>query len=261
MPVDRDPTRNEPIPKRAPNHAPSGEIENPIELGRAGRRLVLDRVLRSVEGFGKEQLAAAGVQLRDVARYRDELATLLAQVIQYDGRRASRQRERAAAMRILGHAKIVEGEPLLTEIVASRDEDPRQRAAAADALGLMRAEGAVGTLVAQLHDSHPVVRESAARALGVVAPVETITELKTIASRMDDPRALEIAIRAIETRHGGGKAVEPPGKARPGRRSRLTRLMEIPAFDTSGPGALVAAEADRPRGSKARPRRGKRPKP
>jgi len=258
MPVDRDPTLNEPQRKLPPNSAPGGEIGDVRELGRAGQRMLLDRVLRSVDGFGKAQIEFAGVRLRDIARHRDDMAALLGQVIRHDGRRASRQRERAAAIRIAGHFKIAEAEPLLMEILGSRAEDPRQRAAAADALGLMRSERAIALLTAHLRDSHPSVRESAAGALAVVAPLESVDELRALASRLDDPGPLAAAIRKIETRHGREPSTAEPERPRRGRGRGKTQSVEIPAFVGTDDSAREAEpiEPDRPKHAKdRRPRR------
>jgi hypothetical protein len=254
MPVDRDPTLNEPRRKLPPNLAPGGDIGDARELGRAGQRMILDRVLQSVDAFGKAQIEFAGVRLRDIARHRDDMAALLGQVIRHDGRRASRQRERAAAIRIAGHFQLVEAEPLLMEILASRAEDPRQRAAAADALGLMRSERAIALLMTHLRDSHGIVRESAAGALGVIAPLDSVDELKTLMSRLDDPGPLAAAIRKIETRHGREPSAVEPERARKGRGHGKTRRVEIPWFaKTEGPdGEGERIESDRPKQAKDR---------
>jgi HEAT repeat protein len=71
---------------------------------------------------------------------------------------------RAEAMRALGQLRDPEGIPLLVYIL-QKDDNPRMRAVAAEALGMFNCERVVEPLVSALEHRHPIVRRAAAHAL------------------------------------------------------------------------------------------------
>ncbi|MGH8065672.1 MAG: HEAT repeat domain-containing protein [Candidatus Entotheonellia bacterium] len=74
---------------------------------------------------------------------------------------------RAEAIRALGQVRDPEGIPMLVCIL-QKDENPRMRAVAAEALGMFTCEAVVDPLVRALEDRHPIVRRAAARALATL---------------------------------------------------------------------------------------------
>ena len=186
------------------NQMPSGDDIDPREQGMAGLRMLLDQSLLSVEGFGQTQLQAAGVSVEDLVKFREEMGALLKHVVQDDGRRPSRRRERAAAMRILGHIRVKDAIPLLAEVLDAVGEEPSQRTAAADGLGMMRSEEAAPVLARHLSDPYAVVQANVALALGKVASPAFLETLKTQVVRAEEStvrRAMVRAVRSIEERH------------------------------------------------------------
>jgi HEAT repeat protein len=74
---------------------------------------------------------------------------------------------RAEAIRALGQLRDPEGIPLLVCIL-QKDENPRMRAVAAEALGMFTREAVVDPLVSALEDRRPLVRRAAAHALATL---------------------------------------------------------------------------------------------
>ncbi len=139
MSIKQDNNRNEPRPPVGEgNRFVDGGIGDPRDHGMAGLRLLVDRVLQSVDGFGGLQFEAAGTSVREIAKHRDEATLLLARVVRDDGRRASRQRHRSAALRLLGHLKATDQVELLLTVAHHEGEPVTTRAAAFDALGHAR---------------------------------------------------------------------------------------------------------------------------
>ncbi len=69
-----------------------------------------------------------------------------------------------------------------------QNDDPRERGEAAVQLGRLHAPGAAGTLTSILNnDTSPVVREAAARGLGLVGTPEALTALQRAALADADP--------------------------------------------------------------------------
>lgn len=229
MPVTTDPNLDEPTPDRGRgNRLPQGDHIDRRDLGMAGLRMLLDAVLESVEGFGREHLEAVGIGPRDLVRYRPELAQMLTSIIAQEGRRDLRRRQRCAALRILGHLRIIETLPAIAGVLRSSTEDPSVRSAAADALGFLRDEQAIEPLRAQLDDGHAMVRARVVAALGKVGGESAIADVENVLVTAADPGerlAAHHAITSLLERHerdrrlpalelapGGGRTreVDPP---------------------------------------------------
>lgn len=225
----------------AGNRMPAGARIDPWNLGLAGLRLIADRALSAIDGFGIENLSAAGVKAEHIQQYRAELAVILTAIVRHNGRNPSRRQARAAAMRLLGHLRIRGAAGLLAQVLQAPHELPTQRAAAADAIGFMRERQGEKVLLEHLNDPHPAVQRSVAAALGWTAGAGAIAALEQARRSAADPavqRAAHEAIRRIEQRLGREPSLPPwQPKNQPGRgatRPVKLPLPQLPALRTSG---------------------------
>lgn len=229
---------NEPRPGiGTENDAPPGVEVDPRAEGWAGMRLKLDQVLQSVEGFGSEQLKAAGIGSRDLVRYRAEITELLAQVVRFDGRRPSRRKHRVSALRLMGYLRCDDHASLFGTVLLAREEPPTVRAAAADALGLIGDAGQRELLRSCLDDPNASVRLAAVVALGRTGTLEEIDRLKRVAVLEDQRRVRMAAARAVtEVERRVGKAPSLPEGGedeRPDKRGSTTQMARMPKLKLS----------------------------
>lgn len=186
------------------NYIPTGlgRIE-PMKMGDLGVRLLIDTMLSAVDGMGTEQLAAMGVSMRDVARHRKTIEQILLSVIQNDSRRMRRQQAIGAAIRLAGHLRMTNVKPALVSLLNSVHERPALRAAAADALGLMRADDVEHVLQRHIDDLSDQVARSVIIALekvGTEQSLSTLKRIRTMTSSLSLLHNLHTTIRAIEVR-------------------------------------------------------------
>lgn len=200
-------------PKNSPprygdqNRMPRGDAVEPLEEGLAGLRYLADHYLMSTDGWGPEARKRMGLDLRKVARQIDDLVAVLVNIAIED-RQPLRQQERGAAIRILGHQRVDRAEAAIATLLAAEDEDPKTRAAAADALGMLRTSGAESALQRAVASSHDKVARAAASALSRFAGENGIKAIEKRLGETKDPgvqSALRRAINRIEIR--GGKEV------------------------------------------------------
>jgi len=197
-----DPIRNEtPKRPRGVDTLPAGDAVDLRRSGLAGLRVLLDRFLGALDGFGADAAATVDAQLEELKEYHAEVTRLLLQVVVHDGRRPERRQARALALRLLGHLHIGEALPTLAALLEARHEPPTQRMAAADAMGLLRDEKAEACLLRHLGDPDPRIRRAV-----VVAPAEHRPLLQ---------KALVGAVEALEARHGGASGLAGRFKEKP----------------------------------------------
>ncbi len=222
----------------AGNQMPEGETFEVRKLGRTGVRIVIDQVLSSVEGFGRDSLEVLGINLKEIAMHRQEIEDILISIVMHDGRRPNRRQARSAAIRILGYLRMKGSKNVLGTVLQAEHETPSIRAAAADALGLMRAEDSEPLLMRFVNDPHENVARAAAGALGHVGTELSVTELeKRLASAVSGALqgSLQNAIRRIEERMGI-KPLRP--KWRKEEREASSRTQEL-NIEVSAQGKLV----------------------
>lgn len=223
MPVEQDAKLNEELkPIGRGNLMPNGVQIYPREMGKLGVRLIFDQLLMSVEGMGIEQLEALDISLRDIAEHRSEIEDVIVSIVHNEGRHPQRQKARTAAIRIAGHLKMQRILPTIREVLRSQFEPPSIRAAAADAIGLMRSHVDAPLLERYLHDAHDIVARSTAIALGKIGGAAHIDLLKQ--RFVDTPneglrRSLEQAVNRIEERENIG--LSKFEKVRPKAQERL----------------------------------------
>lgn len=219
MPVEQDANLNDELkPVGRGNRMPNGEEVNPREMGRLGVRMILDDMLNAIEGMGVEQLEALGVSVREIAEQRDEIEAVLLSIIYNEGHRPGRQKARTGAIRIAGHLKMQNALPAIRVVLRSKFEPPTIRAAAADAIGLMRSDIDLPLLEQALYDMHDTVARSAAVAIGKTGTDKDVDLLKR--RMIDAPSAavrasLEVAVNRIEERANLERSVFEAGRPRP----------------------------------------------
>ena len=229
MSIKQDNNRNEARPPvGAGNRFVDGGIGDPRDHGMAGLRLVVDRVLQSVDGFGGLQFEAAGTSVREIAKHRDEATLLLARVVRDDGRRASRQRHRSAALRLLGHLKATDQVELLLTVAHHEGEPVTTRAAAFDALGMLGLPELADVVARSIDDDDDRIANRAVRALGLLGGPDHLADLER---RLDEgppdarSRALLGAVADLGVRWGVPVAIPEPDRVR----RRLRRTAEVDA--------------------------------
>lgn len=219
MPVKEEPKKNETYKRVGKgNYMPTGigEIE-PKKLGDLGIRLMIDDMLSSIDGMGMEQLNAMDVSMRDVAKNRKKIEQILLSIIQNDVRRWRRQQATNGAIRLAGHLRMEGVKLLLVILLNSTHERPTLRAAAADALGLMRADDVEHVLFKHIDDPHDQVARAVVVALGKVGTENSLSALRrrlTTTSNSSLLRNLHSTIRTIEERSGLEPSIDelPPEK-------------------------------------------------
>jgi len=214
-----DPIRNEP-PKRprGVDTLPAGDAVDLRRSGLAGLRVLLDRFLGALDGFGPDAAATVDAQLEELKEYHAEVTRLLLQVVVHDGRRPERRQARALALRLLGHLHIGEALPTLAALLEARHEPPTQRMAAADAMGLLRDEKAEACLLRHLGDPDPRIRRAVVVALGHCGTPRALEALQKEAPAEHRPllqKALVGAVEALEARHGGASGLAGRFKEKP----------------------------------------------
>lgn len=219
MAIKADNNRNEPRPPvGSGNRLPEQDDIDVRTFGHAGARVLLDRTLRAVDGFGAAQFEAAGIDVREIVEERERVNDLLVRVVRYDGRRASRRRHRSAALRLLGHLKAAEAVDVMAEVVRSREEPVTVRAAALDALGMLGDETAVELVAAFVDNDDERIATRALWALGRLGRPEHLSELERRLERSEAGQRNESmldALGAIGVRHGIPVAIPERDRKRP----------------------------------------------
>jgi hypothetical protein len=230
MGVKDDPKLDETL--RTPgagNAMPTGEAIEPRRMGATGVRMVLDQLLSGVDGLGREQLDALGIDPKELTEHRDAIEQALLAIIREDYRRPQRRQAVAAALRLAGHLRMRNTARALTAVLEAQHNPPTLRAAAADALGLMRAPDAERVLLAHLDDPQETVARAAGIALGKIGTTQCLDELRRRALSAENlalQRSLYGSVRAIEEQAGMPPSLEEwqkPERAQP-QRTRVTKL-------------------------------------
>ena len=192
-------------PKKASeiNIIPKGIKINPKMMGITGTRILIDKVLNSMDGIGLPHLESLGISLRDIQANRQDIETIFASIIRNEIKRPMRQQACAAAIRLGGHLKLTGLVPVLHNVLTSNHEEPSLRAAAADSLGLMRSAASVPVLTKYLKDPQLLVVNAVITAIGKTGQAGIIPTLRDLASKSKDLakiKCLTLAINRIEKR-------------------------------------------------------------
>lgn len=195
--------RNEKIKKIGKmNRIPEGIQFDPMKEGLAGMRIQIDQIL-TLNGFNEKNLKSIGFALVDFAEHRREFIKVATSIILHDGARPQRQQARVAMMRLVGMMRIKETTSPLLRVLNSAHEHPRDRAAAADALGFVNDKKFERHLSPHIADDNETVQASvvvALKKIGTDRSLPALYRLRAKAGRRTLQKALNDTIRSIEKR-------------------------------------------------------------
>jgi hypothetical protein len=192
-------------PKKASeiNTIPKGVKINPRKMGITGTRILIDKVLASMDGIGLPHLESLGISLRDIQANRQDIESVFASIIRNEIKRPMRQQACTAAIRLGGHLKLTGLVPVLQNVLTANHEEPTIRAAAADSLGLMRSKASVPLLTKYMKDPQPLVANAVITAIGKTGQAGILPTLRDLIAKSKDPakvKCLTLAINRIEKR-------------------------------------------------------------
>lgn len=181
MSIDFDIKRNEPNPEIGlRNRLETDSTLDPRSLGLAGVRILVDRALLAIDGFGREQMESAGSSFRELIERREEATAVLARIAEFDGDRPTRQRQRSAAIRLLGHLKSADQTELLTQIARNESEPVPHRVAALDALAQLGDQQTLPVASELQETSDERIQEAAIRLVGRLGGPEDLEQLRRL---------------------------------------------------------------------------------
>jgi hypothetical protein len=200
MAIKQDNNRNEARPETGDgNRLPDLREIEARDFGTAGQRVILDRALQAVDGFGAAQFEAAGTSVRELVDERETVIRLLARVVRFDGRRASRQRHRSAALRLLGHLQATGESELIARIVEAPEEPVTVRAAAFDALGMLGDRSAAELVSRYVDDPDERIAARALWSLGRLGDRGHLVDLERRLDRHQSATLGDATVDAVGT--------------------------------------------------------------
>jgi HEAT repeat protein len=177
--------------------------------------------------MGVEEARSISAHPDELSEHGDEILTLLTNVVIHDGHQPARQQARALAIRILGHLQLDASLGHLGAVLDDPAEPASQRAAAADAIGLIGDQASAKVLRLHLDDPNPLVRRTAAIALGDIAPPKAEKWLRRQLRDESDAsvrKSLQLAIDSVT----GTDGVQPDSDGVEEVAENQTRLWSPP---------------------------------